>query len=67
MFDLSARLVIAYGLIALMVLAAVALVLWLRHNSPHRRYERQKTRTDEQHRRREQAAAEAPGEGGARP
>ena len=66
MFDLPIRLVIAYGLIALMVLAAVALVLWLRHNSPHRRYERQKTRTDEQYGRREQAAAEAPGEGGAR-
>lgn len=62
MFDLPARLLIAYGLIALMVLAAVALALWLRHNTPRRRYEREKARTDAQYRRRQQAAAEAPAE-----
>ena len=67
MFDLPARLVIAYGLIALLVLAAVAMVLWLRHNSPHRRHQREKARTDEHYRRRQQAAAEVPGGGGGAP
>lgn len=65
MLDLSARLLIAYGLIALMVLAAVALALWLRHNSPHRRYRRDKSRTDALYRRRQQAIAESPAEQGA--
>lgn len=62
MLDLPARLLIAYGLIALMVLAVVALVLWLRHNSTHRRYQREKARTEAHYRRRQQAAAEAPAE-----
>ena len=66
MLDLPARLLIAYSLIALMVLAAVALALWLRHNSPHRRYEREKARTDAHYRRRQQAAAAAPPEREAR-
>jgi hypothetical protein len=66
MFDLPTRLVVAYGLIALLVLAAVAMVWWLRHNSPHHRDQRQKARDVARYRLREQAAAEAPGEGGTR-
>lgn len=66
MLDLPARLLIAYGLIALMVLAAVAVTLWLRHNSPPRRHRREKARTDARYLRRRQAAAEGPAERGAR-
>lgn len=56
MFDLSTRLLVAYGLIALMVLSAVAAVLWVRHNSPRRRHQREKARSDEYYLRRQQAA-----------
>ena len=59
MFDLSARLVVAYGLIALTVMAAVAAVLWLRHNSPRRRYLRDQERTQAFYRGRQQAADES--------
>lgn len=59
MFDLSTRLLVAYGLIALMVLAAVALVVWVRHNSPRRRHLRERAR-DAEHFRRRQEAAGAP-------
>ena len=59
MFDLSARLLIAYGLIALMVLAAVAMVLLWRHNTPRRRHLREKARTDRLRGRRQQATAAA--------
>ena len=66
MFDIPTRVLIAYGLIAFMVLAAVALVLWLRHNSWHRRHKRENARTEAHYRRRQQTAAEALGENGAR-
>ena len=46
MFDLSTRLLVAYGLIALMVLAAGAIILRWRHNSPHRRNLRARRRTE---------------------
>lgn len=65
MFELPTRLVIAYGVIALMVLAAVATVLWVRHNSPPRRHLREKARNVELNRRRQQAATT--GDGAARP
>ena len=57
--DPSLRLAVAYGLIALMVLAAVALVWWRWHNSERRRYARDRRRRDEYYRQRDQAA-EAP-------
>lgn len=60
MSDLPARLVIAYGLIALAVLAAAALVLrWWRHDIPHRRYVREKANAAALHRRQLRAAAAA--------
>lgn len=57
MFDLSTRLIIAYGLIALMVMAAAAVVMWLRYHSPRRRYLRDQARTDAFYLRRQHAAA----------
>ena len=57
MFDLSTRLLTAYGLIALMAIAAVWVVLWLRHNSPRRRHLRERTREAEHYRQRREAAA----------
>lgn len=59
MFDLPARLVVAYGLIALMVLAVAALVWWGAHNTQHRRSERAKHRLAERYRQREEAARTA--------
>jgi hypothetical protein len=44
MLDPSTRQLIAYGLIALLTLAAVAALLWRRHNSPARRYQRNRMR-----------------------
>ena len=59
MFDPPMRLVIAYGLIALMALAMVGIVVWCRHNNPRRRYLREKARDAEYYRRRDQAAIAA--------
>jgi len=57
MFDLSGRLMIAYGLIALIVLAVAGMVLWRRHNTPRRRRLRDRVRTTERYRRRQEQAA----------
>lgn len=44
------RLWVAYGLIALMVAAAVASVAYIRHNRPDRKYLRQREREDQKSR-----------------
>ncbi len=56
--DQPARLLVAYGLIALMALFALAVVFWLRHNHPHRRNQRERARTAEYYRQRLEANAE---------
>lgn len=58
MFELPTRLLVAYGLIALILLAAVAVVLWTVRNSQDRRDSRARARLSEQYRKRDQAAAE---------
>ena len=57
MLDIPMRLVIAYGLIALMVLAAVGLAWWRAHNSQRRRDERARSRLAERYRQRSEIAA----------
>ncbi|WP_293968091.1 hypothetical protein [Sphingopyxis sp.] len=44
------RLWVAYGLIALMLAAAVAGVAYIRHNRPDRKYLRQREREDQKSR-----------------
>jgi hypothetical protein len=58
MFELPTRLVVAYGLITLMVLAAVAVAVWTFRNSQPRRDLRARARQTEHYRKRDQAAAE---------
>jgi hypothetical protein len=58
-FDLPLRLVIAYGLIGLMVLAAAAALWWRARNSYARRDERARVRLARHYRRRDEAAAAA--------
>ena len=41
------RLIVAYALMALLVAFAAALVLWRRHNAPHRTAARSRTRQRE--------------------
>lgn len=55
---MTTRLLVAYGLIALMVLAGLAFAWWARHNSSDRRAERSRTRLAERYRQRDEAAAE---------
>lgn len=38
------RMIIAYGIIALMIVAATVGIAYLRHNSPRRRHERERSR-----------------------
>jgi hypothetical protein len=58
--DLPMRLVVAYGLIGLMVLAAVAWAWWRARNTHPRREARERARLAEHYRRRDEAAAAAP-------
>jgi hypothetical protein len=58
MFELPTRLLVAYGLIALMVLAAVAAILWNWRNSHQRRDTRARNRLHETYRKRDEAAAD---------
>lgn len=58
MFELPARLIVAYGLIAVMLLGGVALALWTVRNSQDRRDLRARNRLSEHYRKRDQAAAE---------
>ena len=44
MLDMPMRLVVAYGLIALMALAIMAVVVWRMRNTHARRYQRERTR-----------------------
>ena len=59
MFDIPARLVVAYGLIALIVVAGAAIALWCTYNRPGRREARVQ---DEYSRRRSEAAKAVPPE-----
>ncbi|MBU0863414.1 MAG: hypothetical protein KKA44_03035 [Alphaproteobacteria bacterium] len=45
--DIEMRLWVAYGLIALLLAAAVAGVAYIRHNRPDRKYLRQREREDQ--------------------
>jgi len=56
MFDLPMRLVIAYGLIGLMVLGAVAFFWWRSRNTQERRDTRARTRLAEYYRKRDKTA-----------
>jgi hypothetical protein len=56
MFDVPVRLVIAYGLIALMVLAAVVLVWWGLQNTDRERRRRERAKDLERYRRRDASA-----------
>jgi hypothetical protein len=58
MFDLPTRLLVAYGLIALIVLAAVGFVLWSMRNTHQRRDSRARNRLDANYRKRDKAAAD---------
>ena len=57
MLDPSTRLLVAYGLIGLMVLAAVAFIWWRAHNTQERRDTRARTKLAEYYRKRDQAGA----------
>ena len=57
MFDLPMRLVIAYGLIAVIVLAAVAVAVRIVRNSQPRRDLRARALQTEHYRKRDEAAA----------
>jgi hypothetical protein len=54
--DIEMRLWVAYGLIALMLAAAVASVAYIRHNRPDRKYLRQREREDQKSRDRLEAS-----------
>lgn len=56
---MTTRLVIAYGLIALLMLAAAALAWWMSHNSRRKRDERARHRLEERYRSRDAAIAAA--------
>ena len=56
--DLPTRLIIAYGLIALMSFAILALIGWRAYHTRERRDARARTRQAEYHRRRDEAAAD---------
>jgi threonine/homoserine/homoserine lactone efflux protein len=56
--DVPARLIIAYGLIALMGFAVLAWVGWRAYHSQQRRDARARSRQAEYHRRRDEAAAD---------
>ena len=56
--DVPTRLIIAYGLIALMGLAVLAWIGWRAYHTQRRRDARARTRQAEYHRRRDEAAAE---------
>ena len=56
MLDQSMRLLIAYGLIGLMVLAAGAFVWWRARNTQERRDTRARTRLAEYYRKRDETA-----------
>lgn len=58
MFDPTTRLFVAYGLIAFMLLAGLAIVLWKMHNSRPRRDARARTRLHDHYRKRDEAAVE---------
>jgi hypothetical protein len=53
---MPARLAIAYGIIALLVLAGAAFAWWTAHNSRSRRSARARERLAERYRKRDQAA-----------
>ena len=57
MLDLPMRLVIAYGLIALMALAGAAFVWWRVRNTQARRDERRRGRLAEHYRKRDEGAS----------
>ena len=48
--DIDMRLWVAYGLIALMLAAAVAGIAYVRYNSRDRKYHRQRARDDQRYR-----------------
>jgi threonine/homoserine/homoserine lactone efflux protein len=56
--DVPNRLIIAYGLIALMGLAILAWIGWRARNTRPRRDARARSRLAEHHRRRDEAAAD---------
>ncbi len=57
MFEISTRLLVAYGLIAAMLLAGVAVALWNIRNSWQRRDARDRARLAKHYQRRDDAAA----------
>jgi hypothetical protein len=60
MLDMPMRLVVAYGLIAAMLLIATAIAWWSRYNSRERREVRSRARQAEIYRVRDETAAERP-------
>ena len=56
---MPARLLVAYAIIALLVLAGAAFAWWTAHNSRSRRDARARTRLAERYRLRDEAAARA--------
>lgn len=60
MLDMPMRLIVAYGLIAAMLLIAAAIAWWSRYNSRERRQLRSRARQAEVYRLRDEAAAEKP-------
>jgi len=54
--DIDMRLWVAYGLIALMLAAAIAGIAYVRYNRHDRKYLRQREREDQRHRDRAEAA-----------
>jgi len=59
MFDLPMRLFVAYGLIGLMLLGAVALAWWCGRNTHRSRDARSRARLAKHYRRRDEASAAA--------
>ena len=59
MFDLPTRLIVAYGIMALLVLAAGALVWWAAYNTRDRRNARDRARCHERYRQRDENRAAA--------
>ena len=60
MLDPTLRLIITYGLIGLLLLAALALLWWRAHNAHPRRDARDRARLVERYRQRDEAAGSAP-------
>ena len=57
MLEIPTRLLVAYGLIALMLLAAVAVAVWSARNTWHRRDARNRARLAKHYQQRDEARA----------